>query len=144
MIPLHIALSTLAWAELFVTATLALIMASQHWLLRHHRGQALLLNRLPALQTTETWLFRLLIVGWILLSAVLLSVLGVIEHWFTPSLVGKTLLSLIAWLVLTTLLGGRYWLGWRGSTAVNWTLTGFAVLLLAYFGNKLVIASLLT
>ena len=37
------------------------------------------------------------------------------------------------------LLWGRHQLGWRGTTAIRWTLGGFAVLMLAYFGSKFVL-----
>jgi ABC-type uncharacterized transport system permease subunit len=34
------------------------------------------------------------------------------------------------------LLWGRYRFGWRGRIAIRWTLAGFLVLALAYFGSK--------
>jgi ABC-type uncharacterized transport system permease subunit len=48
-------------------------------------------------------------------------------------------LSITAWCVFGILLWGRRRFGWRGRRAVRWTLTGFAVLVLAYFGSKLVL-----
>jgi len=33
---------------------------------------------------------------------------------------------------------GRHRLGWRGQTAIRWTLSGFCLLMLGYFGSKLV------
>jgi ABC-type uncharacterized transport system permease subunit len=48
-------------------------------------------------------------------------------------------LSLAAWAVFLVLLVGRVRYGWRGRTAVNWTLLGFLILLLAYFGTKYVL-----
>ncbi|MEF3192795.1 MAG: cytochrome c biogenesis protein CcsA, partial [Halothiobacillaceae bacterium] len=48
-------------------------------------------------------------------------------------------LSLISWAVFGGLLLGRAFLGWRGRTAVRWTLSGFGVLLLAYIGSKIVL-----
>jgi ABC-type uncharacterized transport system permease subunit len=33
--------------------------------------------------------------------------------------------------------------GWRGQTAIRWTLIGFVLLLLAYFGSKLVLELIL-
>ena len=50
----------------------------------------------------------------------------------------KTLLSFIAWIVFGLLLWGRHRLGWRGYKAIRWTLAGFCLLMLAYFGSKLV------
>jgi ABC-type uncharacterized transport system permease subunit len=36
------------------------------------------------------------------------------------------------------LLAGRKWRGWRGKTALSFTLTGFTTLLLAYVGSRFV------
>jgi ABC-type uncharacterized transport system permease subunit len=47
-------------------------------------------------------------------------------------------LSFFAWVVFAVLLWGRHQLGWRGHKAIRWTLTGFCLLMLAYFGSKLV------
>lgn len=38
--------------------------------------------------------------------------------------------------MIGTLLVGRRRAGWRGRTAVRWTLAGFALLVLAYLGSK--------
>jgi ABC-type uncharacterized transport system permease subunit len=52
-------------------------------------------------------------------------------------------LSLIAWALFGVLLIGRSRFGWRGRVAQRWTLSGFAVLALAYFGTKFVLEQLL-
>ena len=39
--------------------------------------------------------------------------------------------------------GGHYQLGWRSTTAVRLTLSGFALLVLAFFGTKLVLELIL-
>ena len=44
--------------------------------------------------------------------------------------------SLSKALVFTVLLWGRHQLGWRGGTAIRWTLSGFALLLLGFYGSK--------
>jgi ABC-type uncharacterized transport system permease subunit len=41
------------------------------------------------------------------------------------------------------LLFGRLRFGWRGRRALRWTLSGYALLALAYFGSKLVLETLL-
>ena len=46
-------------------------------------------------------------------------------------------------IVFGTLLWGRFRFGWRGRTAIIWTLSGFVVLMLAYFGSKAVIELIL-
>ena len=48
-------------------------------------------------------------------------------------------LSLIAWLVFGLLLMGHSRFGWRGRAAVRWTLGGYALLLLAYFGVRFIL-----
>ncbi|MGR9099977.1 MAG: cytochrome c biogenesis protein CcsA, partial [Gammaproteobacteria bacterium] len=58
-------------------------------------------------------------------------------------LVHKTVLSIIAWVVFFVLLMGRIRYGWRGQTAIRWTIAGFVLLLLAYFGSKLVLELIL-
>src|SRR5690606_36863616 len=45
--------------------------------------------------------------------------------------------------VFAVLLWGRHRLGWRGGTALRWTLGGLVVLILAYFGSKFVLELLL-
>ena len=47
-------------------------------------------------------------------------------------------LDRVAWVVFAVLLWGRQQLGWRGHKAIRWTLAGFCLLMLAYFGSKLV------
>ena len=54
-------------------------------------------------------------------------------------LVHKTVLTIIAWILFSILLWGRHQLGWRSQTAVRFTLAGFAMLMLAYFGSKMVL-----
>ena len=41
-------------------------------------------------------------------------------------------------LLFGILLAGRHWRGWRGKTALSFTLIGFATLLLAYVGSRFV------
>ena len=62
-----------------------------------------------------------------------------LEDIFAQHLVHKTVLSIASWAVFGALLLGRLFMGWRGRTAVRWTLSGFGVLLLAYFGSKIML-----
>ena len=47
------------------------------------------------------------------------------------------------WLIFAALLLGRRIYGWRGRTAISWTLAGFMSLMLAYVGVKFVLEVLL-
>ncbi|MDZ4150787.1 cytochrome c biogenesis protein CcsA, partial [Methylicorpusculum sp.] len=66
-----------------------------------------------------------------------------VDDLFAQHLAHKTVLSLTAWIIFSSLLLGRIRYGWRGKTAIRWTLIGFGALLLAYFGSKLVLELIL-
>jgi len=51
----------------------------------------------------------------------------------------KTIFTLLSWGLFGLLLAGRKWQGWRGRTALSFTLAGFAILLLAYVGSRFVL-----
>jgi ABC-type uncharacterized transport system permease subunit len=59
-----------------------------------------------------------------------------VENLFAQHLVHKTVLGILSWLAFGALLVGRRRNGWRGATAVRWTLAAMALLVLAYFGSK--------
>jgi len=84
-------------------------------------------------------LFELLWIGVSLLTIAIVSGFVFIDDIFAQSLVHKTVLTMIAWLLFSLLLWGHYQLGWRSQTAVRLTLAGFALLMLAFFGSKLVL-----
>mgnify|MGYP002149488769 CR=1 FL=1 len=102
-------------------------------------GTGGILRGLPPLVTMEALLFQMIGAGFGALTLSLLSGLFFLDDIFAQHLVHKTVLSIAAWTVFGTLLWGRRRYGWRGRTAIRWTLTGFAVLGLAYFGSKLVL-----
>ncbi len=97
-----------------------------------------LIKHFPPLQSMESLLFSFLWAGWLLLSLSLISGWLFLDNLFAQHVVHKTLLSCTAWLVFGILLWGRHQLGWRGHKAIRWTIAGFFLLMLAYFGSKLV------
>lgn len=134
----HILVSMLAYSFLNIAALQALLLALQDWHLRRHHAKGLI-RSLPPLQTMEKLLFQLIAAGFVLLSLSLLTGFLFVENLFAQHLVHKTVLSILAWLVFGILLAGRAVQGWRGQTAIRWTLGGFAALMLAYFGSKMVL-----
>jgi ABC-type uncharacterized transport system permease subunit len=102
-----------------------------------------LILALPPLQAMETLLFQMIGTGLFFLTASLFSGFIFIEDLFAQHLAHKTVLSIIAWIIFSGLLIGRIRYGWRGHTAIKWTLIGFVLLLLAYFGSKLVLELIL-
>lgn len=138
----HILVSMLSYSFLNIAALQALLVAVQDWNL-HNRHATGFIRSLPPLQTMEKLLFQLIGTGFVLLSISLLTGLLFVEDLFAQHLVHKTALSILAWIVFGILLVGRTRWGWRGQTAIRWTLGGFLSLMLAYFGSKLVLELIL-
>ncbi len=139
---LHIGSSNLAYAVLTIGACQAGAVAAQDYQLRHRHTRGLV-QILPPLQLMETMLFEILWVGLALLTLAIGSGMLFLDDIFAQHLVHKTVLTICAWLVFAVLLWGHHQLGWRSQTAVRFTLAGFAVLMLGYFGSKLVLEIIL-
>jgi len=138
----HVLSSIIAFSLLNIAALQAILLAIQEQQLRK-RPPKKIIQTLPPLQTMESLLFQMLGTGLLFLSLSLISGFVFIEDLFTQHLVHKTVLSIVAWITFSSLLAGRIKYGWRGKTAVKWTLAGFILLLLAYFGSKLVLELIL-
>lgn len=133
----HILLSILSYGMFTIAVFQSLLVLLQDHQLKHKHPLGLIKN-FPPLQTMESLLFSFLWAGWTLLSLSLISGWLFVENLFAQHLVHKTLLACLAWIVFSVLLWGRNRLGWRGHKAIRWTLAGFCLLMLAYFGSKLV------
>jgi ABC-type uncharacterized transport system permease subunit len=134
----HIVTSVIAFGVLSIAGVYALFVAIIDHLLRQHSFNRLV-QSLPALEKLERLLFLLIRVGLVVLTVSLLTGLVYVDDLFGQHLAHKTILSIFAWLVFATLLWGRWKRGWRGRVAVRMTLAGIVLLLLAYFGSKLVL-----
>lgn len=134
----HILVSMLAYSLFAVAALQALVLALREQRLR--RGDTGgVLSALPPLQEMERYIFQLIGTGFALLTLALFTGLIFVHNLLSQHLIQKTVLSLISWAVFAVLLWGRWRYGWRGRTAIRWTLGGFLVLMLAYFGVKLML-----
>jgi ABC-type uncharacterized transport system permease subunit len=138
----HILTSIIAFSLLNIAALQAVLLAIQDQQLKSHPPKHFI-QSLPPLQTMEALLFQMISTGLFFLTISLVSGFIYIEDLFAQHLVHKTVLSIIAWIIFSSLLICRLRYGWRGRTAVRWTLTGFVLLLLAYFGSKLVLEIIL-
>ncbi|ANJ66521.1 hypothetical protein A9404_03235 [Halothiobacillus diazotrophicus] len=132
----HIFISLVAYALITLGAVQALMLAWQHRAL-HDRHPSGLVRLMPPMESVEQLMFRFITVGFILLTLALATGFLFVDSIFAQHLVHKTILSVISWVVFFGLLIGRHFAGWRGKTAVYWTLTGFSTLILAYFGTKI-------
>jgi ABC-type uncharacterized transport system permease subunit len=135
---IHVLLSMLAYSLLTLASVQAILLAIQDGHL-HSRHPGGFIRTLPPLQTMESLLFEMIAAGFVLLTMALISGFAFLENMFAQHLVHKTVLSTLGWMVFGALLIGRHRYGWRGRTAIIWTLTGFVMLILAYFGSKAVL-----
>lgn len=141
-VELHVFISILAYSTLALAAVQAILLAIQESRLHNHHPGGFV-RGIPPLVTMESVLFQMICVGFVLLSLALLSGVLFLEDIFAQHMVHKTVLSIAAWVVFGILLWGRWRFGWRGTIAIRWTLGGFTVLVLAYFGSKFVLELLL-
>ena len=141
---IHLLVAMLAYSLFTIAALHATLMTLLQR--RLHAGTlAGPLASLPPLMTLETLLFRIIALGFILLSLTLGSGFVFSEELFGQAarFNHKTVFGVISWIIFAALLVGRYGWGWRGRTALRWTLAGFAALLLAYVGSMFVLQVIL-
>jgi ABC-type uncharacterized transport system permease subunit len=141
----HVAVAIMAYSTLTIAAFHAVLMALQETRL-HTRSATkgwlgAAIDQLPALMTMEKLLFRMIGIGFVLLSLTVLSGIVFSEQLFGRALRWdhKNVFALLSWLLFAALLAGRRWRGWRGKTALRFTLAGFATLALAYVGSRFVL-----
>nr|MBL8410758.1 cytochrome c biogenesis protein CcsA [Dechloromonas sp.] len=141
---LHFLAAMLAYSLLTLSALHAIFMGFTEKSL-HSRTVKRSLASLPPLLVMESLLFRMLLLGFILLTLAVGSGVLFSEALFGKplSLDHKTFFALASWGIFATLLIGRHVWGWRGKRALRWTLAGFALLILAYVGSRFVIEVLL-
>ncbi|MGB1189280.1 MAG: cytochrome C assembly family protein [Pseudomonadales bacterium] len=137
---LHIVLSMLAYSVLALAALQAIYLTFFDQKLKLKQPTQ---SVIPPIQTLDTLLFESIWIGLIALSLSILTGLLFMESMAVRGLLHHTILTAMAWVIFVILLWGRYQLGWRGSLAGGWTLAGFILLALGYFGSKFVVEILL-
>jgi len=141
----HVAVAVMAYSTLTIAAFHAVLMALQETRLHTRNAKkgwlGAAIDQLPALLTMEKLLFRMIAIGFVLLSLTVLSGIVFSEQLFGRALRWdhKNVFALLSWLLFAALLAGRRWRGWRGKTALRFTLAGFATLALAYVGSRFVL-----
>ena len=140
----HIGIALLAYSLFTFAALHALLMTIAERIL-HNKPTAIKLPSFPPLMEMEGLLFRVITIGFVLLTIALIS-----GMFFSEQLYGKPLefthkivFSIASWVIYGWLLFGRYQYGWRGRKAINLTLIGFVLLLLAYVVSKFILQVLL-
>ena len=138
----HILISIVAYSILFMAACQSVLLAMLEHRLKSKQTLRFL-KLLPPLQTMESLLFGLLWAGIVALTLAIGSGFLFLDDMFEQRVVHHTVLALASWVLYAALLAGHRFFGWRGTTAVRWTLIAFSLLLLGYLGSKFVIEVLL-
>lgn len=140
----HIVVALVAYSLLCLAAIQSVMLLLQENRLRHKQPGGFL-RALPPIQTMEATLFQMIALGFALLTVTLVTGIVFSERLFgTPfKFTHHIVLAALGWAVYAVLLLGHWRFGWRGRTAVRWTLGGFALLVLAYFGSKFVLQVIL-
>lgn len=139
----HIFVSLLAYSVMLITTLQAILVNLQsHQLHRHHLNSRII-NILPPLQSMERLMFEWLIIGFILLTAAIITGGIYVENLLAQHLIHKTVLTLIGWGFFALLIFGHFYLGWRGARASRMIYLGFMFLLIAFVGSKFVLEYLL-
>ncbi|MDQ5915830.1 MAG: hypothetical protein QG584_1722 [Pseudomonadota bacterium] len=136
----HFMAAMLAYSLFTLSALHAVFMGYTERKL-HQRSLTKSLASLPPLLTMEALLFRMITIGFVLLTIALGSGAMFSDEIFGKALTldHKTLFAFVSWGIFAALLVGRHAWGWRGRTALRWTMAGFMALLLAYIGSRFVL-----
>jgi len=138
---IHILISLAAYTTLMMAAIQSVLLAVQERRLRTPKQRGL--GLLPPLETMERLHLAMVWLGLALLTASIASGYLFLEDMFAQRVAHHIVLTSLSWFVYVSFLVGRYWYGWRGLTAVRWSLAGFGFLLLGYLGSKFVVEYLL-
>ncbi|HEX7055004.1 MAG TPA: cytochrome c biogenesis protein CcsA [Burkholderiales bacterium] len=155
---IHLALAIVAYSVFTLALLHAVLMALAERLLHRKGGGKSAAGEaprgdplhgptasLPPLLTIERMFFRLVGVAFVLLTLTLASGMTLSESMFGRAMRfnHETVFAVMAWLTFAVLLWGRLARGWRGRTALRWTVAGFVMVLLANIGTAFVLEVLL-
>ena len=142
---LHLVFGMLAYSLFTVAMLHALLIAKVERRLHGAPGLGGPLAQLPPLLTLERLVFMLIGAAFAVLTVTLVIGIAYSEAFFGRALrfEHKTVFVILSWLIFGLLLAGRWRYGWRGRTALRWTLAGFVLLMLGYPGSRFVLEVLL-
>jgi cytochrome c-type biogenesis protein CcsB len=112
-------------------------LVQEHYLKSKRLGD--LFGRLPSVQTLDYIGYRLITIGFPLLTlAIITGVIWAEQAWgrlwrWDP----REVWSMTTWLIYATILHMRLLAGWRGRRAAVLSVVGFVTVLIAFFGIKL-------
>ena len=132
---LHILTSIVAYAILLMASIQALLVYLRDKSLKQKKS---ITHKLPPIMRMEVLLFRLLLIGFIVLTLSLLTSFAFIDQWFAPHFVHKTVLIALSWLLYGGILFAHRYFGLRGRAATKFILLTAVILLLGITGTRLI------
>ena len=140
---LHLVLAIVAYSVFTIAVLHAVLMAIADRLL--HNKMKGPLTGLPPLLTIETMFFRLVAAAFVLLTLTLATGMTLSESMFgrVMRFNHETVFAVLSWITFAVLLWGRLARGWRGRTALRWTIAGFVMVVLANIGTAFVLEVIL-
>ncbi|TBR43498.1 hypothetical protein CBF23_004795 [Marinomonas agarivorans] len=133
----HILIAAVAYSLFTAACGIGILLFLQEYQLKHHKLKQLL--RVPPLQVLEQLMFEFIWSAFLLLTLTIITGVYFLDDMFAQKMAHKTFFTIISWFVFASLLAGRKWAGWRGQIAVKLTLFGFAMLMLGYFGTRIIL-----
>lgn len=134
----HILLSFAAYCVLLMAAVQGVLLKLQIRELKHQTIHRFWVSRLPALQSMESLLFDMILMGFVILSIALSLGLVATYDIMDQHIAHKLFFSLASWVIFGVLIAGHYLQGWRGNRAANFTIYGFILLAIGFVGSKAV------
>ncbi len=139
-ITFHIGISLVAYSLFALAALQAVFLSFARIRLKNH---APVLGFFPPLAVMEIMLFQITGVAFILLTVGLATGIMYIENISDQNLAHKIIFTAVAWITFATLLIGRHYRNWRGTSAINSIAIGFIMLAFGFFGTKIVLELIL-
>lgn len=139
----HILLSFGAYCVLLMACVQAVILKLQIRELKHRTQERFWVSKLPSLQSMESLLFDMILMGFVLLSVALSLGLLATYDILEQHVAHKLFFSGLSWLVFGGFIIGHYRWGWRGNKACNFTIYGFVLLAVGFLGSKTVLELIL-
>ena len=134
----HVSASIVSFAVLALAVLQGLLVTVQSRQLRQHRSRGVI-RKLPPLEAASTLFYELTGAGFLILTVAIGTGVVFIDDLFGQQLVHKTVLTMLAWCLYAVLLVQYFRRGWRVQSAITVNLIAFGLVVLGFFGSKLVL-----
>jgi ABC-type uncharacterized transport system permease subunit len=138
----HVSASIISFAVLALAVLQGLLVTVQSRQLRQHRSRGVI-RKLPPLEAASALFYELTGAGFLILTVAIGTGMVFVDDLFGQHLVHKTVLTMLAWCLYAVLLFQYFRRGWRVQSAISLSTIAFGLVVLGFFGSKLVLELLL-